>query len=98
MRSARHHFSNGLAKAGYANRLAGFADLFEDAEALGLELGDGDFLHTSKSTMVNNEERPSIYLGAVGPARGHGKFAFDVGDKILDDVIFVAILWSPCSV
>ena len=38
-------FSNGLAKAGYANRLASFADLFEDAEALGLELGDGDFFH-----------------------------------------------------
>src|SRR5450432_4257084 len=54
LRSGRHHLSNGLAKAGYANRLAGLADLFQHAQALSFELGNGHFLHGYILTMVND--------------------------------------------
>ena len=50
----RHDLGDGLTKAGYANRLPRLSDLFEDAEALGFELGDGDFLDLSSYTMVND--------------------------------------------
>src|SRR6266566_6286756 len=45
---------DGLSEAGHADRLAGFAHLFEDAEALGLELRDGDLFHVFFYTMVND--------------------------------------------
>jgi hypothetical protein len=44
-RGGRDNFSHGLAEARDADRFAGFAYLFEDREAIGFELGDGNFLH-----------------------------------------------------
>jgi hypothetical protein len=38
-------FRDGLVETGNANRLARLADLFQDAEALSLELGNGDLFH-----------------------------------------------------
>ena len=46
------YFGDGLAEAGDADWLARLADFFEDAEALGFELGDGYFFHISIYTMV----------------------------------------------
>ena len=40
-----YNFGDGLSEASHTNWLTSLTDLFEDAEALGFELGDGDFLH-----------------------------------------------------
>jgi hypothetical protein len=48
---------DGLAEAGNGNGLPGLASLFQDTEALGFALGDGDLFHGSlkpwSMTMVN---------------------------------------------
>ena len=41
----RHDFGYRLTEAGNSNRLARLANLFQDAEALGFEYGDGYILH-----------------------------------------------------
>jgi hypothetical protein len=53
LRRGRNHFGDGFTEAGHANRLARLADLLQEAQALGLELGNGDFLHGLDHTMVN---------------------------------------------
>lgn len=43
----RDNFSHRVAESSDTNRPASLANLPEDAEDLGLELGDGDFFHTA---------------------------------------------------
>src|ERR1700677_4351496 len=49
-----NHFGNRHAQAGDSNRLACLANFFQDAEALGFEDGDGDFLHNRIYSVVNS--------------------------------------------
>ena len=56
-RSGRHDVGDGLAAAGYADRLTGGAHALQYGQADRLELRDRHRLHQQEATMVNNDGR-----------------------------------------
>src|SRR5258708_39532204 len=81
-------FGNRLTETGDANGLPRLSDLFQDAKALGFELGDGNFFHTQivlwSMTIVKRLARP----GYEGLHPNHPHQLFHRGGALIEPGFF----------